>query len=63
MHKGYLAGAIFAALAAFAGIKKNVEMLQERNLEPAAAIGLFVAPSLVLLLSAFLLYMAINYRP
>jgi hypothetical protein len=62
-HKGYLVGAVLAAVAAFAGIKKNVEMIQEQHMEPGFAIGLFVAPALVLLLGAFLLYKAINRRP
>ncbi len=63
MHKGYLAGAVLAVVAAFAGIKKNMEMIQERPMEPGVAIGLFVAPALVLLLSAFLFYKSINHRP
>ena len=63
MHKGYLVGAVLAAVAAFAGIKKNVEQIQVQHLEARVAIGLFVAPALVLLLGAFLLYKAINHRP
>jgi hypothetical protein len=63
MHKGYLAGAILAVFGAFAGIKKNVEQIQEQHLQPAFAIGIFVVPALVLLLGAFLLYKAINHRP
>jgi|GEM_PF-2110588 len=63
MHKGYFAGAIFAVVAASAGIKKNLEMIQGQHLEPSFAIGLFVAPALVLLLGVFLLYKAICYRP
>ncbi len=63
MHKGYLAGSLLAAFAAFCGIKENMKMIEERHMEPAFATGLFVAPALVLLLGAFLLFKAVNHRP
>jgi hypothetical protein len=63
MHKGYLVGAVLAVVASVAGIKKNLEMIQGQHLEPGFSIGLFVAPTLILLLGAFLLYKAISYRP